>query len=116
MLASRHPAAAVILIGVVLLFSFETLAADQPDWAGLVQVGEPPSDKKPGFNFTDVQGARPKPAPADFDRDGQMDLVGGDTDLVYHTSARITCYVERSFLKHGYGVASIVTVEHKTRP
>lgn len=176
---------------------------------GLVQVGEPPVDKKPGFNFTDLQGARPKPAPADFDRDGRVDLVigdtygrvryfrnlgrdgegqhtfaapvmihksrsrlsihagdwdgdeaadvfvitgqrvdlfrnralpgrcefeeperlklpaaiggfygvapvdlnnDGDTDLVYHTSSRITCYVERSFLKHGYRQATIMSV------
>jgi hypothetical protein len=174
---------------------------------GLVRVGEPPADKKMGFNFTDLQGARPKPAPADFDQDGRVDLVigdtygrvrlfhneghdengqhqfgqpvmihqsksrlsvqtsdwdgdgasdvfvitgqrvavlrnrttpgssefeapetvplpptiggfygvapvdlngDGDTDLVYHTSSRITCYVERSFLKHGYRKAVVV--------
>jgi len=175
---------------------------------GLIRVGEPPADKKPGFNFTDLQGARPKPAPADFDRDGRVDLVigdtygrvrcfrnegrdddgrhhfaepvmihqsksrlsvhaadwdgdraadvfvvtgqrvsvlhnrtipdrcefeapetlklpptiggfygvspvdlngDGDTDLVYHTSSRITCYAERSFLEHGYRSASIIS-------
>lgn len=32
-----------------------------------------------------------------------VDLNGdGDTDLVYHSSSRITCWVERSFLIHGY--------------
>ncbi|HIE99381.1 MAG TPA: VCBS repeat-containing protein [Planctomycetes bacterium] len=177
---------------------------------GLVQVGEAPADKEPGFNFTDLQGARPKPAPADFDQDGRVDLVvgdtygrvryfrnagrgengrhrfaapvmihqsnsrlsvhaadwtgddvadvfvitgsrvalfpnlampgrgefgeptslplpksiggfygvspgdingDGDTDIVYHTSARITCYVERSFLTHGYRAAKIISTE-----
>ena len=181
---------------------------------GLVQVGEPPAGKKPGFNFTDLQGARPKPAPADFDRDGRVDLVigdtygrvrffrnlgrdgegrhtfaapvmihksrsrlsihagdwdgdeavdvfvitgqrvdlfrnralpgrcefeeperlklpaaiggfygvapvdlnnDGDTDLVYHTSSRITCYVERSFLKHGYRQATIMSIEKRDK-
>jgi hypothetical protein len=177
---------------------------------GLVRVGEDPPDRKDGFNFTDLQGARPKPAPADFDRDGRVDLVvgdtygrvrlfrnngrndagrhtfsnpimvhhsrsrlslhagdwdgdqapdifvitgqrvdlfrnralpgraefaeperlqlpptiggfygvapvdlngDGDTDLVYHTSSRISCWVERSFLDYGYRPATIVRSE-----
>ena len=179
---------------------------------GFVRVGEAPADRKPGFNFTDLQGARPKPAPADFDQDGRVDLVigdtygrvrcfrnagrnengrhhfaapvlihqsksrlsihaadwtgddlsdifvitgsrvdlfpnqavpgrcdfgepellplprsiggfygvspgdingDGDTDIVYHTSARITCYVERSFLRHGYREATVVDVANR---
>jgi hypothetical protein len=172
-----------------------------------IQVGEHPPDKKPGFNFTDLQGARVRFAAADFDRDNQTDLVIGDTygrvrlfrctgkdgngrpvfaepfmilqggsrlsvlatdwdgdgthdvlvvrggdvqffrnrahvgtvefekpvrlplpptagtfdsvatvdlncdgddDLVYQTSARLTCWVERSFLQHGYRVAMLI--------
>lgn len=46
---------------------------------GVIQVGERPADAKAGFNFTVLQGARPKPAPADFDGDGRVDLVIGDT-------------------------------------
>ena len=42
------------------------------------------------------------------------DLNGdGDTDLVYHSSARITCYVERSFLTHGYRAATVTAAEKK---
>lgn len=173
-----------------------------------IRVGEPPADKQPGFNFTDLQGARPKPAPADFNGDGRVDLAigdtygrvrlylnhgrnadkqhvfskpilvhqsrsrlslhagdwngdgsadifvitgqrvdlfrnqaingkaqfesprriklpptiggfygvapvdlngDGDTDLVYHSSSRLTCWVERSFLEHGYQDAKIVS-------
>ncbi|MDG1895444.1 MAG: VCBS repeat-containing protein, partial [Fuerstiella sp.] len=181
---------------------------------GFVKVGEAPAGRKPGFNFTDLQGARPKPAPADFDRDGRVDLVigdtygrvryfrnegcdendrhrfgspvmihqarsrlsvhaadwtgnefpdvfvitgsrvdllpnravpghsefgepealnlpksiggfygvspgdingDGDTDMVYHTSARITCYVERSFLEYGYRSATVVEVANRQK-
>jgi hypothetical protein len=175
----------------------------------LMRVGESPPDKQGGFNFTDLQGARPKPAAADFDQDGRVDLVigdtygrvrlfrnegttfagrhvfskpitildspsrlslhagdwdgdkapdifvvtgqrvnlyrnksepgrstfeepqrlklppsiggfygvapvdlngdgDGDTDLVYQTSSRITCWVERSFLEHGYRPAVLI--------
>lgn len=173
-----------------------------------ILVGEAPADKKPGFNFTDLQGARPKPAPADFNGDGRVDLAigdtygrvrlflnqgrdsesrhvfgkptlvhqsrsrlslhagdwdgddspdlfvitgqrvdlfrnrggagrsdfhepeqlklpptiggfygvapvdlngDGDTDLVYHTSSRLTCWVERSFLEHGYQTGRILS-------
>lgn len=180
---------------------------------GLVRVGERPAEKKPGFNFTDLQGARPKPAPADFDQDGRVDLVigdtygrvrlfrnegqdpagkhafskptlihqnpsrlslhagdwngdaapdifvitgqrvalfqnkalpgrcefedperlnlpatiggfygvapvdlngDGDTDLVYQTSSRITCWVERSFLEQGYQSGTILSAEMST--
>jgi hypothetical protein len=181
----------------------------------LIQVGERPTDKEPVFNFTDLQGARPKPAPADFNHDGRTDLVigdtygrvrlylnqgrdsdgqlifakptpihqsrsrlslhagdwdgdhfadvfvitgqrvdlfrnkaipgkaqfdtperlnlpptiggfygvapvdfngDGDTDLVYHTSSRITCWVERSFLEHGYQTAKVLTTVISTLP
>ena len=49
-----------------------------------------------------------------FDSVSTVDLNGdGDEDMVYHTSARLTCYVERSFLKFGYRTAKLIKASRK---
>ncbi len=63
---------------------------DKPDWdtngyrlplasGGVIKVGLPEGDEPKNFDFTALQGARPKLAPDDFNRDGLTDLVVGDT-------------------------------------
>ena len=49
------------------------------------------------------------PCAGTFDSVATVDLNGdGDEDLVYQTSARLTCWVERSFMLHGYRVATLL--------
>lgn len=43
---------------------------------------------------------------ADFNRDGDMDLI-------YNTSHRMTCWIEGSFQKNGYLEAQVISVEEK---
>ncbi len=63
---------------------------DTPDWdtkgyrlplasGGVIKVGLAEGATQEKFDFTVLQGARPKPAPGDFNGDGLTDLIVGDT-------------------------------------